>query len=150
MTIVEPKLEDDLNYFAMGRRPQFFGKWKTTSILRKMEDDHNFKLMGDYFNFLFFGKLKTTSTLRKMKDDLIFKVNGRLPQFKLLMEVLASFELGTAQPQLVYSISWTKLKIPFVFGCRFRCGNINSNYIESFFISCLHVWKVYVYLGFLF
>jgi hypothetical protein len=37
-----PKLEDDLNFLANERRPQFFGKWKTTSILWKMEDDLNF------------------------------------------------------------------------------------------------------------
>ena len=25
-------MEDDLNFFVNGRRPQFFGKWKKTSI----------------------------------------------------------------------------------------------------------------------
>jgi hypothetical protein len=53
MSIVGPKLEDDLNFWQMeddlifiwkmednlnflenGRQPQFFGKWKTTSILK--------------------------------------------------------------------------------------------------------------------
>ena len=35
-------MEDDLNIFENGRRPQFFRKWKTTSIFLKMEDDLNF------------------------------------------------------------------------------------------------------------
>ena len=33
------ELEDDLTFLANGRRPQSFGKWKTTSIFLKMEDD---------------------------------------------------------------------------------------------------------------
>ena len=68
MTIVEPKLEDDLNYFVNGRQPQFFGKWKTTSILRKMEDDHNFKVNGRLLQFFI---------LWKIEDDLHFKENER-------------------------------------------------------------------------
>jgi hypothetical protein len=32
-------MEDDLNIFENGRRPQSFFKWKTTSILLKMEED---------------------------------------------------------------------------------------------------------------
>ena len=44
-------MEDDLNFFQMkdylnilanGRRPQYFGKWKTNSTYWKMEDDFNF------------------------------------------------------------------------------------------------------------
>ena len=46
----------------IGRQPQLFGKWKTTSIFWKMKDEPNF-----------FGK---------MEDDLNFKVNGRRPKFK--------------------------------------------------------------------
>ena len=32
-------MEDDLNFVDNGRLPQLFGKWKTTSIFLKMEDD---------------------------------------------------------------------------------------------------------------
>ena len=35
------KMEDDLKFVRNGRRPQFFGKWKTTSIFGEMEDDLN-------------------------------------------------------------------------------------------------------------
>ena len=48
-----------LNFLENGRRLQFFRKWKTTSIFRKMEDDFNF-----------FGKWKMTSFVWKMEDDL--------------------------------------------------------------------------------
>ena len=37
--------------------------------------------MGDNINFM--AKWKTTSILRKMEDDLNFKVNGRQPQFSV-------------------------------------------------------------------
>jgi hypothetical protein len=40
-------MEDDLNFFENGRRPHFFFKWKTTSIILKMEDDLIFFLMKD-------------------------------------------------------------------------------------------------------
>ena len=32
------QIEDDLNILANGRLPQYFGKWKTTSIFWKFED----------------------------------------------------------------------------------------------------------------
>ena len=35
-------MEDDINSFENGRRPQYFWKLKTTSIVLKMEDDLNF------------------------------------------------------------------------------------------------------------
>jgi hypothetical protein len=35
-------MEDDLYFSKNGRRPQFFQKWKTTSIFSKREDDLNF------------------------------------------------------------------------------------------------------------
>ena len=62
MIIVGSKLEDDLNFLANGIHPQYFGKWKTTSIFWKIE-----------YDLIFFGK---------MEDDLIFLENGRRPQFK--------------------------------------------------------------------
>ena len=62
-------MEDDHNFFLNGRRPtlfwrngrqpHFWAKWKTTSILRKMEDDLNFKVNGRRPKFQ--GKRKTTS-----------------------------------------------------------------------------------------
>ena len=72
-------MEDDLNFFENGRRPQLFQKWKTTSIFSKMEDDLNF-----------FKKTKTTSIFSKNEDDLNFFqkwkttllfLNERQPQF---------------------------------------------------------------------
>ena len=92
----------------IGRRPQLFGTWKTTSIIWEMEDDLNSLKNGrqnqcfwkmeynlisgtkleDDLNFLangrrpqFFGKWKTTSIFSKMEDNLNFKVNGRRPKF---------------------------------------------------------------------
>ena len=53
-------LEDDLNYKANGRRPNFFGK---------MKDNPYFKENGRLPQH--FGK-KTTLILRKMEDDLNF------------------------------------------------------------------------------
>jgi hypothetical protein len=52
-------MEDNLNLFNNGRRPQSFWNWKTTSIILKMEDN------------LYF------STMEKMENDLNFKVNER-------------------------------------------------------------------------
>jgi hypothetical protein len=40
------KLEDDLNCQKMEDDLNFLSKWKTTSILRKMEDNLNFKKNG--------------------------------------------------------------------------------------------------------
>ena len=54
------KMEDDLNFFENGRRPQFFWKWKTTYIVLKMEDNLNLLKMEDDWFFL------------QMEDDPIF------------------------------------------------------------------------------
>jgi hypothetical protein len=35
------QMEDILNFLVNKRRPQYFGKWKTTSIFWQMEDDIN-------------------------------------------------------------------------------------------------------------
>ena len=59
MSVVEPILKDDLNFWANGRRPQFLGKWKTTSIFAKMEDKLNFLNENDLI-------------FCKMEDDLNF------------------------------------------------------------------------------
>ena len=69
MSIVLTKLEEDLNFLANGRQPQFFGKWKTTSIFWKMEDDLNFLENGRQPQFFDFGNdLKYL----KIEDDLVF------------------------------------------------------------------------------
>ena len=39
-------MEDDLNFKVNGRRPQSYGKWKTTLIWTYMEDDPNFNING--------------------------------------------------------------------------------------------------------
>ena len=67
MSIVGSKLEEDLNFLANGRRPQFFGKGKMSSIFfGKREDDLNSKENGRQPNFL-----------AKGKTDSIFMENGR-------------------------------------------------------------------------
>ena len=56
------QMEDDLNFFTNGRRPQFFDKWKTTSILLmmsifpKMEDNFNLEKMEDNLNIVGNGR----------------------------------------------------------------------------------------------
>jgi hypothetical protein len=40
------KLKDDLHFLVNGRRPQFFGKWKTTSIFLYIEDKLKFLANG--------------------------------------------------------------------------------------------------------
>ena len=55
-------MEDDLSFFANGRRTQFSGKGKTTSIFGEIED-----------NLIFVSKLE---------DDLNFNVHGRHPQYQ--------------------------------------------------------------------
>jgi hypothetical protein len=50
-------MKEDLNILAKGRQPQYFGRWKTTSIFWQVEDDingrhtHCFQLEDD-LNFL--------------------------------------------------------------------------------------------------
>ena len=39
MTSISLKMEDDLNYFENGRRPQFFEKGRQPYFFLKMEDD---------------------------------------------------------------------------------------------------------------
>ena len=50
------KMEDNLNLKINGRRPQFLGEWKTTSILILMEDDLNYFAKEDNINLLAIGK----------------------------------------------------------------------------------------------
>jgi hypothetical protein len=40
------QMEGDLNILANGGRPQYCGKWKTTSIFKQMEDDINILVNG--------------------------------------------------------------------------------------------------------
>jgi hypothetical protein len=69
MTSIFQQMEDDLNFSWHGRRPQFFRKWKKTSIFQEIEDGHNFR------------KWKTTSIFQEMEDDLNFSGNGRWPHY---------------------------------------------------------------------
>jgi hypothetical protein len=39
-------MEVGLNILANGRQPQYFGKWKTTSVFWQMEDDLNILAIG--------------------------------------------------------------------------------------------------------
>ena len=63
-------MEDDLNIFEKGRRPQFFGKRKTTTIFLKMKST----LIKD--NATKTIKSKNNNIL-KMEDDLNNFVIGR-------------------------------------------------------------------------
>jgi hypothetical protein len=119
-------MEDNLISFENGRRPQFFGKWKTTSILfwkwkttlilfwkwktisifLKMEDDLKNFINGRRCHF--FCKWKTTSISLEKEDDLIFlwKRTTFFFCFNARRNWLTNLtwpELGTAQPQLVFS-----------------------------------------------
>ena len=46
-----------LNFFQNGRRPKKNSKWKTTSIVFKMEDDLSFFKMEDKLNLFFKWKM---------------------------------------------------------------------------------------------
>ena len=81
-------MEDNLNFFLNGRRPQIFekwkttsnfGKWKTISNLKKWKTTSNLKKMEDYLEFFKSGKNKKNS---KWKTTSIFKVNGRRSLFQ--------------------------------------------------------------------
>jgi hypothetical protein len=61
-----------------GRRPQYFGKWKTTSIFWQMEDNLNIWVNGRRPHD--FGKWKTTSLFWQMEDNLNIMANWRRPQ----------------------------------------------------------------------
>jgi DICT domain-containing protein len=69
-------MEDDLNFFLNGRRPQFFFKWKTTSILLKMEDNLNFFLMEEDLNIFVISR---QPQYLQTEDDLINIVDGSQP-----------------------------------------------------------------------
>ena len=53
------KMEEDLNIFENGRRPQYLWKFKTTSIFLKVED--NLNIFENVRRPQYFWKLKTTS-----------------------------------------------------------------------------------------
>ena len=57
------KLEDNLNFLVNGRRPQFFGKWKTTSIFLYIEDELKFLANGRQLHLFVNGRqLQTFNT----------------------------------------------------------------------------------------
>jgi hypothetical protein len=49
-------MEDNLNFVPDGRRPQYFGKWKTTSTFWRIEDDLNILVNGRRPQY--FGKME--------------------------------------------------------------------------------------------
>ena len=61
-------MEDGLHFFENGRQPQYFSKWKTTSICLKIEDDFNFWEKEDKLILLF--KMEDDLNCSKMEDDL--------------------------------------------------------------------------------
>ena len=61
-------MEDNLNIIENGRQPQYFWKWKTTSIFLKMEDDLNIFDNGIRPQYI-------------MEEDLNISENGRWPYF---------------------------------------------------------------------
>ena len=75
-TVVWPT-EDDLNILANGRRHQYLGKWKTTSIFSKWKKTTSVCFVNERLpQFLFNGrqpqlfyKWKTTSIVLQMKDN---------------------------------------------------------------------------------
>jgi hypothetical protein len=96
---VEEKLniltyEDDLNFISSnGRLPQYFGRWKTTSILWKMEDNFKIYQKEDTFSIMTykFSKLKTTSIFWPMRDNLNILANGRRPEYVDILKATSMF-----------------------------------------------------------
>ena len=64
------QMEDYFNILANVRRPQYFGKWKTT---------------------LKFSKWKTTSIFWKMEDNLNILAHGRRPQYVDILKATSMF-----------------------------------------------------------
>jgi hypothetical protein len=63
------KLEDDLNCLVNGRRPQFFGKWKTTSIFLYIENKLKFLANGRQLQLFINGRqLQTVNTGNNKKQ----------------------------------------------------------------------------------
>jgi hypothetical protein len=52
-------MEDDLNILANGRRPQYLGKLKTSSVIWKMKND--LIILENGRQPQYFGKMKMTS-----------------------------------------------------------------------------------------
>ena len=70
-------MEDDLNILANERQPQYFAKWKMTSIFWQMEDDLNILANGRQSQH--FGKKKMTSLFLETEDNLnILKLEDKL------------------------------------------------------------------------
>ena len=74
------KIEDVISFSADGRWPQYFWKWKTTSIFQEMEDDLNFSgnkrhinSSGSWRQPLVFWKWKTTRVFRIWKTTKVFR-----------------------------------------------------------------------------
>jgi hypothetical protein len=70
-------MEDNLNILVKRRRPQYFGKWKTTSVLWQMDDDLNILELENNLNILengrqpkYIRKLNSTLQFWQMEDDL--------------------------------------------------------------------------------
>jgi hypothetical protein len=63
--------------------------WKTTSIFWQMEDDLNIWVNGRRPQYL--GEWKTTSGFWKMEDDLIILANGRQPQYYGILKTTSMF-----------------------------------------------------------
>ena len=61
-------MEDDLNFFENGRRPQYFCKWKTTSIFFENIRRPQFVEMGRRPHFQ-----KMEDCLKKFKQKIMFK-----------------------------------------------------------------------------
>ena len=64
-------MEEDLNILANGRRPNYFGKWKTTSIFCQIEDSLNILVVKRQWN--------TTPIFCQIEDNINFwKIEGNL------------------------------------------------------------------------
>jgi hypothetical protein len=68
-------MKDDLNFAGYGKRPQFFSKWKTTSIFQEMEENLHLRISNRTSMFRIW---KRTSINKGMEDD--FKFSGNRTQ----------------------------------------------------------------------
>ena len=77
-------MEDDLNFISNGRQPQFFFKWKTTSIFFWLKTTSISFQMEDDLNFFF--KWKTTSIFGTAQPQLV------LPNLLCRISEMVSFK----------------------------------------------------------
>jgi hypothetical protein len=104
-------MEDNLSILANGRRPQYLGKWKTTST---------------FLSTLIFSIRKTTSVFFVNERQPQFVFNGRQPQ--LFYKWKTTSIVLQMKDNLKCVCKWKMTSDPFINGrqpesCQLRLGN---------------------------